>query len=65
MTNDELAAFYRRYNECCNGHRIGDLGEFIARDVVINGTDGGLDAYADNLAVVVRREDLPRGLQSL
>lgn len=54
MTNDELAAFYRRYNECCNDHRIEDLGEFVARDVVINGTDGGLDAYAGNLAVAVR-----------
>jgi predicted ester cyclase len=54
MTNDELAAFYRRYNACCNEHRIEDLGEFVARDVAINGTDGGLDAYTDALAVVVR-----------
>ena len=54
MTNDQLAAFYRRYNECCNEHRIDDLGEFVARDVVINGADGGLDTYAGNLAVVMR-----------
>jgi predicted ester cyclase len=54
MTNDELAAFYRRYNECCNDHRVEDLGELVAGDVAINGTEGGLDAYADALAVVVR-----------
>ena len=54
MTDSELAEFYRRYNACCNEHRIADLGEFVARDVVMNDTDGGLDAYADALAVVVR-----------
>jgi len=54
MTNDELAALYRRYNACCNEHRFEDLGEFVAPDVVINGTDRGLDAYAEGLATVVR-----------
>jgi hypothetical protein len=38
MTNSELAAFYRRYNACCNEHRIEDLSEFVARDVAIDGT---------------------------
>jgi hypothetical protein len=50
MTDDELAAFYRRYNACCNEHRFDDLGQFVAPDVVINGTERGLDAYADALA---------------
>jgi predicted ester cyclase len=54
VTHDELAAFYRRYNACCNGHRFADLREFVAPDVVINGTDRGLDAYADGLQAVVR-----------
>jgi predicted ester cyclase len=54
MTNDELAAFYRRYNACCNDHRFADLGEFVADDVVINGADRGLDAYAENLRSIVR-----------
>jgi predicted ester cyclase len=54
MTNDRLAAFYRRYNTCCNEHRLEDLREFVARDVVIYGGDGGLDAYAEALRVVVR-----------
>jgi predicted ester cyclase len=54
MTNDELAAFYRRYNACCNEHRFDDLSEFVAPDVVINGTDRGLAAYADGLRAVVR-----------
>jgi len=54
MTHDELAAFYCRYNACCNAHRFDDLAEFVARDVVVNGTDRGLDAYADGLRAVVR-----------
>jgi predicted ester cyclase len=53
MTSDELAAFYRRYNACCNEHRIEGLPEFVARDVVINGTEHGLDAYADGQRTVV------------
>jgi predicted ester cyclase len=54
MTDDELAAFYRRYNACCNEHRLDDLGEFVAEDVVINGTDHGLSVYADNLRPIVQ-----------
>ena len=54
MTNDELAAFYRRYNACCNEHRVEDLAEFVARDVAIDGTERGLDAYADGLRTVIR-----------
>jgi predicted ester cyclase len=54
MNNDELAAFYRRYNACCNAHRFDDLGEFVADDVVINGTDRGLDLYAEGQRSVVR-----------
>jgi predicted ester cyclase len=45
VTKDELAAFYRRYNACCNAHGFEDFREFVADDVVINGTDRGLDAY--------------------
>jgi hypothetical protein len=41
MTNTELAAFYRRYNACCNEHRFEDLAEFVARDVATDGTDRG------------------------
>jgi predicted ester cyclase len=54
MTSNELAAFYRRYNACCNEHRFEDFGEFVAPDVVINGSDRGLDTYSDNLRGVVR-----------
>jgi len=50
MTNDELAAFYRRYIE----HRFEDLAEFVACDVAIDGTNRGLDAYAAELRAVVR-----------
>ena len=46
--------FYRRYNACCNEHRFEDLGEFVARDVAIDGTDRGLDAYAAEVRAVVR-----------
>jgi predicted ester cyclase len=53
MTATELAAFYRRYNACCNDHRFEDLAQFVAPDVVINGTGRGLDTYAENLQYVV------------
>ncbi len=52
MTEVELASFYRRYNALCNEHRFGDLAEFVARDVVINGSERGLDAYAGGLRPV-------------
>ena len=54
MTDNELAAFYRRYNACCNEHRLEDLPEFVARDVAIDGIERGLDAYAAELRAVVR-----------
>jgi predicted ester cyclase len=54
MTNNELAAFYRRYNACCNEHRFEDLAEFVAHDVAIDGTDRGPDAYVAELRAVVR-----------
>jgi aspartyl-tRNA synthetase len=54
MTSDELAAFYRRYNACCNEHRFENLAEFVARDVAIDGAGRGLAAYAAELRAVVR-----------
>jgi predicted ester cyclase len=51
--HDELAAFYRRYNACCNAHGLDRLGEFVADDVVINRTDRGLVTYADGQRSVV------------
>jgi predicted ester cyclase len=54
MTDNGLAAFYRRYNVCCNAHRFEDLRRFVARDVAIDGAERGLDAYAEELRVVVR-----------
>jgi predicted ester cyclase len=32
-----LAAFYRRYNACCNAHDVDRLGEFVAAHVEIDG----------------------------
>lgn len=54
MTNDELAAFYRRYNACCNAHVFDDLREFVADIVLVNGADRAFDAYAEALLFVVR-----------
>ena len=54
MTDNGLAAFYRSYDACCNEHRFEDLADFVARDVVINGVDRGLEAYAEGLRSVVR-----------
>jgi predicted ester cyclase len=54
MTDNGLAAFYRRYNACCNEHRFDDLAQFVAGDVAIDGIERGLDAYAEELRAVVR-----------
>jgi predicted ester cyclase len=54
MTDHDLAGFYRRYNACCNEHRFDDFAEFVSPDVMINGADGGLEAYAENLRSIVR-----------
>jgi steroid delta-isomerase-like uncharacterized protein len=54
MTTSELAAFYRRYNTCCNEHRFEDLAQFVAPDVVVDGEERGLDGYADALRAVIR-----------
>ena len=54
MTNEELAAFYGRYNACCNEHRVEGLAEFVAPDVAIDGSERGLDAYAAELRAIVR-----------
>ena len=54
MTNDELAAFYRRYNTCCNDHAFEGFDQFVARRVVVNGAERGLDDYAEALRFVVR-----------
>jgi len=54
MGDIDLAAFYRSYNACCNEHRFEDLAEFVAEDVVTNGTERGLDAYTEGLRAVVR-----------
>ena len=47
---DELEAFYRRYNACCNAHEFDRLGEFVAPDVRVDGEMKGLPAYARELA---------------
>jgi len=54
MTEEDLAAFYRRYIARCNEHRFDDLAEFVAPDVVINDSDRGLDAYTEGLRIVAR-----------
>lgn len=33
----ELEAFYRRYLQRCNEHRFDELGEFVERNVEVNG----------------------------
>jgi predicted ester cyclase len=49
----ELAAFYRRYNQCCNAHRFEELGEFVAADVRVNDAAVGLAGYIAGLRAVV------------
>jgi steroid delta-isomerase-like uncharacterized protein len=50
---DELAAFYRRYNACCNAHEFDRLGEFVAPEVQVDGADQSLADYAASLQAVV------------
>jgi predicted ester cyclase len=50
-----LEAFYRRYLARCNDHRFGELDEFVADDVVVNGQPQELRGYTAGLAEVVRR----------
>jgi predicted ester cyclase len=45
--------FYRRYLQCCNDHRFGELGEFVAERVEINGVPGDLAGYGAGLLSVV------------
>jgi predicted ester cyclase len=49
----ERAIFYRRYLQRCNQHRFEELGEFVDRDVRVNGAPMGLDGYAAGLRSVV------------
>jgi predicted ester cyclase len=54
MTKQDLAAFYRRYNACCNAHAFEEFGAFVAPRVVVNGSESDLDAYTEALRVVTR-----------
>jgi len=53
-TKQDLDAFYRRYNACCNAHEFDRLGEFVASDVQVNGEVQGLRDYAQGLEGVVQ-----------
>ena len=50
---EDLKAWYRRYNDVCNDHRFDDLTDFVAADVVVNGEPTGLTAYQEGLGAVV------------
>lgn len=51
MTSGEqdLEAWYRRYNAVCNAHRFEELGQFVAEDVEVNGEVQGLSGYVAGL----------------
>ena len=50
---DELEAFYRRYNACCNAHELDRLGEFVAPRVRVDGEDRTIADYTANLRAVI------------
>jgi predicted ester cyclase len=49
----DLAAFYRRYNACCNEHRFDDLAEFVADEVEVDGSVKTRAEYARSLQDVI------------
>jgi predicted ester cyclase len=49
MTPDQMKAFYRRYNACCNDHNFAALDEFVAEDVRVNNRLVGLTQYKRSL----------------
>ena len=49
MLRAEIEAFYRRYNDCCNAHDLGRIGEFVAERVEVDGQEQRLDQYIANL----------------
>lgn len=53
MDRDRLEAFYRQYLATCNEHRFGDLGEFVAADVRVDGRPSSRAEYARRLEAVV------------
>ncbi|MFK4084781.1 hypothetical protein ACI2LF_11765 [Kribbella sp. NPDC020789] len=50
-----MEAFYRRYLERCNQHHFGELSEFVAQYVEINGAGSDVDRYGAGLQSVVDR----------
>lgn len=53
-SEQDLAAFYRRYIGCCNAHEFHRLGEFVAARVKVNGDVQSLPDYIRNLEAVVK-----------
>jgi predicted ester cyclase len=49
----DVTAWYARYNEICNSHRFGQLGEYVHEDVWVNGERQGLATYIQGLEAVV------------
>jgi aspartyl-tRNA synthetase len=49
LLRTEIASFYRRYNDCCNAHEFGRIGEFVAEHVQVDGEAQMLDQYIANL----------------
>jgi steroid delta-isomerase-like uncharacterized protein len=52
LSDEDNKALYRRYNARCNAHDFESLGEFVAKDVVVNGEIQGLAGYQEGLAAV-------------
>jgi predicted ester cyclase len=50
----EIESFYRRYNRCCNDHEFGQLSEFVADNVQVNGQEQTLKKYIAGLRAVTR-----------
>jgi predicted ester cyclase len=52
-STDDLATWYRRYNEICNNHHFEKLSDYVHEDVQVNGERQGLAGYIAGLSSVV------------
>ena len=52
MRRRDMESFYRRYNQVCNDHDFGSLGDFVHAKIIVNGSAQSLNDYIAGLRAV-------------